>query len=586
MEIRLYYESLEQAHDYIAPLIKPHVANIRLIKKIQKDCSRLSGIMKAVHLMVAPDILITAVIDSREIPLAVVEFTEAVKAEDHELQRSYGAIAGFFGDFFYLKISGHKESTGEFGAGVYDPYTTPRMLHEEYGYDGFIIAEWETVAGNPQQLQHTPDLFGCPPHIPIVEDTIKCALQGVSKDIDNWFSIAVDQLRDTESFAEFSKRRDNAETLEALLASWQKRAKQRYFVNDSYAGCKLNRFGHAMDPDRGIIILISTLLSKSHKIYGEYAIVRPRSKTLNVPVGNLEQLKEQFPKVIKFDGMPKWFQKMLNDIVNELQDYKATRNIHSEFKKHAGERWGTVVKTLAYFCDGIRLGKDGPLLTWNREDFLGGKLEDNFHDTIRKYLGFDQPSPVTPLTAVDDIVDEDEVTYILAHRVLIPNGFKIVSISYPGAQGGTAILPDVGEGKRQKRIYIDLIACPPGAGDPDRVLLNESKGMFNERAVEEDIEKINYFKSSKKHKSALNVALRRAKVLQPNGVLRDVVIGISFGVTNSSATIWNPGTVDFIFRIEGRTKWAIGIFDQNLSEQIKQIAGKTDFPPTYKFNPN
>jgi hypothetical protein len=581
MEIRVYYESLEQGFDYLLPIVAPFGDDVKLVKKIQKECSHLSGVMKALHSMVAPDALVTAVVGEHEIPLVIIEFTEAVKAEDHELQRSYGAIAGFWGNLYYVKISGHKESTGVFGAAEYNPYTTPKMLHEEYGYEGFVIAEWETLPDNPQKLQHSQNLFSCPPKIPILDDTIKSAIEAVKENPNDWLSRALPQLKKKESFRQFAARRDESPTMEDLLAVWQKRKKQRYFVTEEYAGCKINRFGHAMDPDRGILMLISTLLSRTHKIYGEYAVVRPRHKTLNTTIETLDQLKEQFPKVIKFDLMPKWFQKMMNDIVSDLASHDEVRDIHADLQNHAGERWGTVVRTLTYFCDGIFLGKGGPLLTWRREEFLGGELDSKFHETARRFLGFDQPSPPTPLAEVTNIVDEDEVTYILAHRILIPSGFEIVSISYPGAQGGTAVLPDVGEGKRQRRIYVDLIACSPD--ESRRVLLNESKGMFEKRAIQEDVEKLARFKTSDKHKSAMNVALTRAKVIQEDGEVREVVIGISFGILQGMDTTWRPDEVDFILRVVDREKWAIGIFDQRLSEQIKTIAGQTNFPRVYEF---
>jgi hypothetical protein len=84
---------------------------------------------------------------------------------------------------------------------------------------------------------------------------------------------------------------------------------------------------------------------------------------------------------------------------------------------------------------------------------------------------------------------EDEVTYTIIHKVLIPNGFQIISVSYPGAQGSWAILPNPELGKAQPREYIDVIALPPSNSKID-VILNESKGMFSKSSVETDLEKI------------------------------------------------------------------------------------------------
>lgn len=585
MEIRIYYESLEQSYNYIAPIINELSSDInlsiRLVKKVGQNCNSLTGVMKAIHSMVAPDILITAIYQEQEIPLIIIEFTEAVQAEDHELQRSYGAIAAFLGDLFYLKVSGDKESEGEFGAADYDPYTTPRMLKEEYGYEGFIIADWETEEWNPLRLQHSPGLHSCPPRIPIIVDTIHCAIRAINERPESWFTLAVSNLKKTESFKEFAEERDNAPTLAELLAVWQKRAKQRYFVNDVRAGAKINRFGHAMDPDRGIIILISCLLSKSHKIYGEYALVRPRHTHFKYPIANLDEMRERLYQALQYDHVSAWFGKMLMSAANKLTARGQVLDITDEWKKNSGERWGTVVRTLAYFCDGLYLGKDGPLLTWNRDELLGGSVRDNFHDMLRKLFGFNVKSAITPVREVANVVDEDEVTYALAHRVLAPNRFRIVSISYPGAQGGTAILPDVGEGKRQKRVYVDLVALPPDGVKSFGALLNESKGMFERASIEEDVQKLAQFKNNPKHEQALKTALIRAQVIDANDQLRDIITGVAFGVYETTETTWRVDEVDFIFRISRRAKWSIGIFRQELADQIKMIAGTTDFPECY-----
>ena len=60
--------------------------------------------------MTTPDVLITGIVNNKEYPLILVEFTEAVTTEDHELQRTYGAIAAYFAGAYYLKLAGEKYS--------------------------------------------------------------------------------------------------------------------------------------------------------------------------------------------------------------------------------------------------------------------------------------------------------------------------------------------------------------------------------------------------------------------------------------------------------------------------------------------
>src|SRR5205823_1700928 len=126
-----------------------------------------------------------------------------VKAEDHELQRSYGAVTAFIADMFYIKISGYRQSEKRFGGADFDPYTPPGILSTAYGYEGFIFAKWETEDDNPLRLKHTPGLYACPPRIPIVVDTIQKAVVAFRQEPQRWFANAVSQLKKTTSFKHF-----------------------------------------------------------------------------------------------------------------------------------------------------------------------------------------------------------------------------------------------------------------------------------------------------------------------------------------------------------------------------------------------
>ncbi|MDR1417539.1 MAG: hypothetical protein LBJ57_09025 [Prevotellaceae bacterium] len=162
------------------------------------------------------------------------------------------------------------------------------------------------------------------------------------------------------------------------------------------------------------------------------------------------------------------------------------------------------------------------------------------------------------------------------------NGFQIVSVSYPGSQGGGAILPNPELGKAQPREYPDIIALPPANSTID-VVLNESKGMFSKSGLEKDLEKILRYKAESKLKAALKETLFVAQVIDKNKQLKNIVIGVAFGMKNGTTTDWQPDNVDFIFRIVNRNQWAIGIFKQEMRDLIKKIEGKTTFPTVYKL---
>lgn len=91
-------------------------------------------------------------------------------------------------------------------------------------------------------------------------------------------------------------------------------------------------------------------------------------------------------------------------------------------------------------------------------------------------------------------LNEDLVTYITVHNVLRPNGYKILAVSYPGAQGDRVILIEPEKGRRQKRKYLDVISF---SSEKDITTLQENKGKFSSDRVQSSInEVVKYHKKS------------------------------------------------------------------------------------------
>jgi hypothetical protein len=95
-QIRIYYESLEQAENYIKPIIDQvldtKTVDIVLVKRPKSAKDLNDGSLAAIQTMTTPDALITGITNDTEYPLVLIEFTEDVTTEDHELQRTYGAM--------------------------------------------------------------------------------------------------------------------------------------------------------------------------------------------------------------------------------------------------------------------------------------------------------------------------------------------------------------------------------------------------------------------------------------------------------------------------------------------------------------
>ncbi len=595
IEFRIYYECLEQGYNYILPMIEDVAPNteIRLIKRPKSATQLSQGVISAIQSLTTPDILITGVSNGIEYPLVLIEFTEAVQTEDHELQRTYGAVAAYLCPMFYVKIAGHKQAENAFGGAEYNPYSTPKMLQMQYNYHGFIIADWET-GDDIFNLQRNNYFPSCPPIIPILQETIQKSVIEFEKHKQNWFNHATSQLSETATYKNYQILVNQATGAEELLETWKGREernhklnKLRYFVRPSWIGAKINRFSHAMDPDRGILTFISFIFSETHKVFGIYALVR-KMQILKTDITDLTTLRTQLRVALEKD---EWLKAKDNNLAKilatelvKIADNATTLNQEVDFqyfwKKYA-ERISEnkVILTLAYFLDGMYLNHNGVKLVWNRRELLGNS-QDSFLNNLKQYLNFTDFTIATPIQEVKTEVDEDEVTYTIIHKVLLPNKFKIVSVSYPGAQGGGAVLPEPEKGKEQPRQYPDIIALSP-ENNTD-VLLNESKGMFIKAEIERDTAKVLQYKNENNFKDALKKTLVVAKVIDQNDNIRNILIGVAFGTVTNTPTTWQPDEVDFIFRITNRTRWAIGIFNQTLRDLIPIIEGDTDFPVVYK----
>lgn len=590
-EFRVYYECLEQGYNYIMPIIngalKGYDTRVFLVRRPKKSNDLNEGSIAAILQMTTPDALITGISDDgKEIPLILVEFTEAVTTEDHELQRTYGAIAAYLSDCYYLKVAGEKQSEKVFGGASYNPYSTPRIFIDKVNYEGYIISKWETEKDNNYTLRRNEEFLSCPPSMDIFNDTITSVVKSFVENDATWYVDSISLLKARDSYKKYRALVDAATGADDLLKGWMGRRdsnmnKLRYFVSDKSIGAKINRFGHAMDPDRGILTFISFLFSENRDVYGVYALVRPRGgDLLKSDLVTLQDMKRKTVAAIKKDGgIPFWFQDELIKAAKRATSLSDIIDFQYVWEKHMDEiADNKVVMTLAFFLDGIKLNYNGITLKWDKRALLNTRSR-NFIPAFAKKWGFSFHNVPTKIKRIDREVDEDEVTYAIVHRVLRPAGFNIISISYPGAQGGNAVLPHPEAGKAQERIYPDVIATVPGGSSID-VLINESKGMFS-REVEQDVKKVLMFKNDDQYRRALKETLFVARVVDRDKELRNIVVGVSFGADRDQATTWNPGSVDFIFRITERTQWAIGIFKQDLRDLINTISGNTDFPAVY-----
>ena len=590
IEFRIYYECLEQALHFLKPMVEDALresgvdAEIRLARRAK--CAPDGTSVDAILSLATPDALLTAVTDGKEIPLVLVEFSEAVFAEDHELQRSYGACAAYFAEMFYVKIAGGKKSTREFGGAPCDPLMIPRVLADNFDYRGCIHAEWASVGAGGQMLATGDEYLSCPPDIPLVRDVFFAAISGVAQGARQWRDHAFTALESSAAYLKYRCKVRKAKSGQELLDDWHgrqsrntRKAGLRFFVKDGCVAAKINRFSHAMDPDRGVLIFASMAFSKSRRILGVYALERQKTKGMKEPIGGVAQLRRRIRVALSKDkgGIPSWLTEEIIRAADGASGMGVTVDFQHVWESNMDElRKNRVVATLAYFLDGLRLNHNGPLLQWDRRKLLECAQDESVLDALKRRLGFGASFAPAPLRIVGDEVNEDEVTYVLVHRFLRPNGFRLIAVSYPGAQGGMAILPNPSKGKSQPREYPDVMAMLPG--DDVRVALNESKGRFSKLALDAEIRKLaDYKKEETSKRDALTRALIEAERLDVNGKIRRVLIGVSFG--GNTASVWQPKEVDFIFMLPTRRCWRVGVFSKDLAMAVcGDYDGDTELP--------
>ncbi len=519
-EIRIYYESYEQANHYVRPIISKtfphlHIKLVYLSKSVGYiEGSRVSKILKFKN----PDILISFVKDEEEIPLFVIEFSEAVITEDHELQRFDGYIGAVAGECFYIKISPLKLSNSKHGGNtnfnIIEPYA---LIYKKFGVPSFHL-EWPLESSN--YVKRDKEYFSCPPNIKefssLLTKTIKYTednFEKIKKEslARNVLPILKKDLNLKYWIEKISKieLEDNSEKFNSSRLKWINEEKSLYF--------KFNRMGHGMDPERGMIWYYKYRYNK--KIISKIIFPSTGDKVfkLNKLKSNYDFLKA-FIKGTNLDKIGN-FNQYLED-----NKYLKSSKLISNYIDITGfvlENFNTLNKQLfAIFCNSEKFiiqdkkGNDRIILSWKINfDFLNKK--GNLSATK---------------IAERNFIEEDDVTYIVSHQVLKKNGFKIISISYPGAQGDRAILPQAGTGRSQQRKYIDVVAFYPNK----YLDLTESKGAYNQRKVSADIDKLQAYSLDNDFKNALSKLVEKTS---PENNNLPILLSVSFWIPGEKSNL-------------------------------------------------
>lgn len=406
-----------------------------------------------------------------------------------------------------------------------------------------------------------------------------------SSTLRNYFLKMVDSFIAADShFAYFDKlfkdyKSENAALKKGLLLSEVKEmfpASTRFTWTDHGLTAKINRFGHAMDPDRGVIYFCN-MMNGTEATFAEFQIERTSvegrrgyNSLFDMMSNKEEMIKYVSAHKVSFSiddakhvffrglGIDRYFKKIIVEkgVVN-LDD--------AELLNYLRNASGFALKSVFILSSHIVLtDKERKILLtikYNRniiDEYL--TVLNNFTYEITK---------IRKLESKD--INEDIVTYASA-CLLKAAGMKILAISYPGAQGDRCML--IGEGRNVDREYIDLIAYSEEKDDTINVTLHESKDKLSKSSM--DIGKLNAIISSEEQIASL-------KKLTLKIINNDSISTISIGIGGKGSTMPTGVKLDYVmlFDLENDKDgvyvlWSIGVINIKLIDTLNPLLNDSD----------
>jgi len=581
-EIRLYYESIEQAYHYLLPLtleaiqVLAREIEIKLVK-MEKRYSYYSKRVAPVLFWKEPDVLLTVVENDKEYPLLLIEFSTAVFTEDHELQRFDGMLAAAKNNCIYVKISPtKKESPYDHGGKVEFDYVQPFRLIYFKSNKPYFHFEWK--CDEKGVVKTDPQFFSCPERIPKFEILLRTIVKEIVENgySHNWINSVCSRLQNYDFFKEWLNKLEIE--LKIDLSSLNT-SRTRWIIKEPLLGSgalevKLNRFGHAMDPERGMLAYYGTL---SPNVVSKMVF----SKSTDAWYKDIP--KEEEIKNIVNKGLKNVYDFLLcfalgsglyvnREFMNIITKYKTCAERHvvidlTEFIQKAFFKLGKPLRTIFVYSKIFVI-----------EDDSGQKRVTFVWKSYPEVQAYDDYPEVTRIVE-RRVLDEDDVTYIVVHNILKPNGYKIIAVSYPGAQGDRRILIQAGTGRRQPREYIDIISFLPKKATN----LEENKGVYSAKEVQNDINELSVYKTDEAYKEGLTNFLER---FAPEAVETPIKIGVGFWASESF-TISHIVKLDlkdldyFVYITRDRKQW--NIWRTGRDNIFSITSGYVSLPKTYEI---
>ena len=586
-ELRIYFECLEQANHYVQPALKSVLKKIGFgqipvkLVALKKDYSLYSSRIRKILDWKDPDILVSLVTDTGiELPVFMIEFSTAVFTEDHELQRFDGMVAAAENNTVYIKISPmSKTSESDHGGNTNFNFKRPfSLIYQKYHMVPFHI-EW---ASNGSIVEVNDKYLSCPKYsndfkqvLEIIFNSIKIRKENETEEIGYGIDSS---LLEKNTKAKYPQWLSELNSTKNDINSFSKLNTSRLrIINRKYIIIKINRFGHAMDPERGMLVFYSIIFdgnAVSKMVFDENnnawykdipqeecikEFIKERRLQSSMDFLYVFYSGSGLHKIMKFDSLKKYIIKKNTTIV-----YLNVSDLITEYWSKLSKPLRTIFKFSKLLRIEDKNGKIRVVLIW-KNDIL------NLHEP-------NSGISATSLKEIDEI-DEDLVTYITVHNVLEPQGYKILAASYPGAQGDRVILVEPRTGRKQPRKYIDVIAF---CINRRTSALQSNKGKFSVSKTNKEIKEFRNYKTNPNYKEGLKSFFDR---FDKDAIGSSIKIGVGFWLNRNckSDTLKDVdlSSLDyFLFITKDMKKWYVSRIGN--VELLNNYEGNVNIPKIWE----
>lgn len=506
------------------------------------------------------DALISIISEGKEYPIIMIEYSTAFPTDDHALQRFDCIFWSSVYKLISIKISPTLFNNKNNGGG-----TKIKIEHEQYAAQQlgtmYHHVEWK--------LCEDTNL------VEVNDERVSCPIYN-----EEFHELLVDifnQIKVAPTYKDFYSSRLEKYKKEAIKGSnvrdtFNNSSRFIFNSNKTHLQYKFNRFGHGLDPEKGGLVFWGTILERNVSI--EFVV--NRSKLTG---------KESYQSL--FDGTPQ--ETALNRMVRE--NY-ANRSNHFS-PEFALEIFARGLSLTGVFENSIKDGNsillDDMVLTeflkicnstqlilfsfskeilltdhnrniivtikWNRE------IPEHYIQQLNTNESPMKPIPLQDLASIEH--NEDWVTYA-TQFILRVCAFKIIAVSYPGAQGDRCVL--TGSGRKSKRYFIDVVAV-----NKRKVLLQENKALLTNS--HKDLAKLQEFIEDSEKILNLQGLLKISGINEPEGFEYNIGIG---GQKNNDIAFHGIDYIMFFSICKERINYSIAIVNTTLFEVFKKITDKNN----------